>query len=112
MDLVDGHRHRRAHLKNVYGFVCLCGRCLREDGEEDESSSAVAELKRRENLKDVQGKAPPPGDTWYRVGREPYRDRFTSIIHANTFYSYRLGGNPLLQSVVPPLHSCNCHQRV
>lgn len=47
---------RRALLKSVYGFVCLCGRCLKEERGEEETGSIMKELDYRQTLKEAKGR--------------------------------------------------------
>ncbi|KAL5484700.1 hypothetical protein EMCRGX_G021240 [Ephydatia muelleri] len=51
VDLVDSCLDRRSQLKKVYGFVCVCVRCLVEEREDKETAEVMKELEYRKSLK-------------------------------------------------------------
>lgn len=55
VDLVDSCLDRRSQLKKVYGFVCVCVRCLVEEREDKETAEVMKELEYRKSLKATRG---------------------------------------------------------
>lgn len=87
VDLVDSCNHRRAQLKKVYSFTCVCERCLQEGGEGEETAENSKELNYRESLKVMQD--------WESILRchqlSPRCTLVTAIKEAELMYDAQIG---------------------